>query len=99
MEQLHCSRCGNHLVKVCERCGTVIPAENNQRREGSRPDISKWSRRQLVLFWLVCVAVIYFLLSASPEYIGSAVPTYIALLFGIPYALIVVTRKWLSNRH
>jgi hypothetical protein len=77
----------------------VIHAEGNQDQEGWRPDISRWSRRQLALFWLVCVAVMYFLLSASSEYIAAAVPAYVALLFGIPYALITVTRKWLSSRH
>jgi hypothetical protein len=97
MEQLQCPRCGNQLVKVCENCGTVIPAEGNQ--EGWRPDISRWSRQKLVLFWLVCVVVMYFLVSASSEYIGGGLPTYIALLFGIPYALTAVTRKWLSSRH
>jgi hypothetical protein len=99
MELLHCPRCGNHLVKVCERCGTVVPAEGNQDQERWQPDISRWSRRQLALFWVVCVAAIYFLLSASSENIGGGLPTYIALLFGIPYAVIAVTRKWLSSRH
>ena len=99
MEQLHCPHCGNHLVKVCDRCGTVIPTEGNHDRGGWQLDISKWSRQKLVLFWLACLALMYFLLSASSEYIGVGLPTYIALLVGIPYALTAVTRKWVSSHH
>jgi hypothetical protein len=99
MEQLRCPRCGNHLVKVCERCGTVIHAERDQAPGGWRPNISHWSRRQLALFWLACIGVMYSALSTSPENIGVALPAYAMLILGVPYALIAVTLKWRASRH
>ena len=98
-EQLHCPHCGNPLVDFCEHCGTVIAPTHNVRREVWLRNVSNWSRRQLGVFWIVCVAVLLSALSTNPEYIGAAVPAYVVLLIGIPYALIVVTRKWLSTRH
>jgi hypothetical protein len=94
-EQLYCPHCGLPLVNVCPHCG--IP-EKDQRSASWPRDVSTWSFKHIALFWIVGLAATYFVFSLDPQNIGVALVPYLMVLFGVPYALITLTRKWQSSR-
>jgi hypothetical protein len=86
-ERLYCPRCGN-------------PIQGREQRSTSWPgDISKWSLKQIALLWIGGLALAWFVYSMDPQYIGVALVPYLMVLFGVPYALVTLTRKWRSSRH
>jgi hypothetical protein len=92
-----CPHCGSPLVDFCQHCGKPIPATDEQITAWPR-NIASWSFRRIVLLWLIGVAAVFYALSLDKQYIGVALPAYFLVLFGIPYGLVAVTRKWRSSR-
>src|SRR5689334_19284379 len=97
VEQLHCPHCGQRLVNVCPHCGIPKPETDHPSAPWPR-DISTWSFKQIALLWIVGLAGTYFVYSMDPQNIGVALVPYLMVLFGVPYALISLTRKWRSTR-
>jgi hypothetical protein len=93
-----CPHCGNPLVDFCQHCGMPIPATDQPTTVWPR-NIASWSFKRIALLWLIGVAAIFYVLSLDKQYIGAALPQYFLVLFGIPYGLVVVTRRWLLSRH
>lgn len=84
-------------MNVCPHCG--IPGPQIDQRPVTWPrDISTWSFKQIAVLWIAGLAATYFVYSMDPQNIGVALVPYLMVLFGVPYALITLTRKWRSRR-
>lgn len=96
--QRFCPHCGEPLADFCRHCGKPISPTHEQTTAWPR-DIAKWTFRRIALLWLIGFAAVSYVLTLNKQDIGVAVPAYFLVLFGIPYGLVVVTRRWLLSRH
>ena len=94
-----CPHCGHPLVSVCQNCGASVPAFDHQRLDVWPRNLTKWALWRIGVLWFIGTFIVCFLLLTIDRIsIGAALPMYLFAVVGIPWWLVVLTRKWLSAR-